>query len=300
MLGCTGSGKGNVARTLAGILHAEIVSVDSMKVYRRMDIGTATPPPASRADIPHHLIDVVEPSDEFSVARFVELAERAIADVHSRNKITLAVGGTALYIKSLSEGLFEGPGADEALRNTLKRRAAEEGTESLHAELAEVDPEAADRIHRNDERRIVRALEVYHLTGKPISSHQAQWSAGRRSDFDMTFVGLRHERDAQNRRINARVRKMMDMGLVDEVLSLLAESKPLSTQAAQAVGYAEMIRHLRGEWELDYAVEQIKINTRRLAKHQRTWFRRFADVHWIDLDEQFDPAAVAKTIATCI
>ena len=198
--------------------------------------------------------------------------------------VVLAVGGTALYIKALSEGLFEGPGADPAIRARLRARARKEGLAALHAELGRVDPHAAGRIHPNDEKRIIRALEVFELTGRPISRLQRQWDARRRR-YECVFIGLRRSRQDTNRRINARVKRMIEMGLREEVATLLAEPKGLSPQAAQALGYAEMIRHLRGQCSLEEAVEQIKINTRQFAKQQRTWFRRFADVHWIDVAE---------------
>jgi len=298
ILGCTGCGKGAVGRELARRVGGQIVSVDSMKIYRRMDIGTAKPSAAERAAVPHHCIDVVEPSESFSVAQFVAHADRAIGAIGAAGDVALAVGGTSLYIKALSEGLFEGPPADEEVRAALRRRAREAGPAALHAELAEVDPEAAGRIHPHDERRIVRALEVYRKTGRPISELQGQWDRGERR-YDCTFIGLRRERRDQGRRINARVRRMVAMGLRDEVAGLLAEPAGLSDQAAQAVGYAEMIDHLRGACSLAEAVERIKINTRRLAKKQRTWHRRFRDVTWFDLGAEEAPeSAVDRIVAS--
>ncbi len=282
ILGCTGCGKGSLGRELATRAGGEIVSIDSMKVYRRMDIGTAKPSPETRANLPHHLIDVAEPSEEFSVARYVEAADAAIADIQSRRRPVFVVGGTPLYIKALLEGLFEGPGADETLRDRLRGEAAELGGEVLHARLREVDPVAADRIHPNDLRRIVRALEVFELTGKPISSLQEQWDRQRR--YECLSIGLRRDREDQNHRTNERVRRMIDAGLVEEVAALLAEPEPLSTTAGKAVGYAELIEHLQGSSTLADAVEMIKINTRQLAKSQRTWFKRFEDVTWVDLE----------------
>jgi tRNA dimethylallyltransferase len=292
LIGCTGSGKGTVARRVARRLNAEIVSVDSMKVYRRMDVGTAKPGAAERAEVPHHLIDVVEPSESFSVAQFVELADQVIADIHARGRPVLCVGGTALYLKGLTHGLFEGPSADANVRADLRARALAEGTQRLHDELRRVDPEAADRIHPNDMRRIERALEIHALTGRPISDLQTQWrSASPR--YACRWLGIRREREDQSRRINRRVVRMMEAGLPAEVRSLLAEPAPLSDQARQAVGYAEIIEHLQGGCSLEDAVEAIKINSRRLAKQQRTWFRRFEDVTWIDaaVDEPADELA---------
>ena len=282
ILGPTACGKGAVGRELARRLGGQIVSVDSMKVYRRMDIGTAKPSAKARGQVRHHCIDVVEPSEGFSVAQYVEHADRAIEAVTAAGDVALAVGGTSLYVKALSEGLFEGPPADEATRAALRRRAAAEGLVALHAELAGVDPAAAARIHPNDERRIVRALEVFRATGEPISELQRQWGAGPRR-YDCVFLGLRRDKADQSRRINARVRRMAEANLRGEVAGLLAEPAGLSRQAARAVGYAEMIEHLAGRCTLADALERIKINTRRLAKKQRTWHRRFEGVVWFDV-----------------
>ncbi len=283
ILGCTASGKASLAHALARRLDAEIISVDAMKVYRRMDIGTAKPNPERRAEVAYHLLDVAEPQESFSVGRFVELAERAIEEIAARGRRVLLVGGTALYIKAISEGLFEGPGANPEIRRRLRERAAAEGTATLHAELAKVDPTSAARVHPNDMRRIERALEVYELTGQPISSLQTQWER-EHPTRDCRFVGLRRDKEEQSRRINARVRQMMEAGFLDEVQSLLREP-PLSEQARQALGYAELIEHFASpeSQSLDDAVEAIKINTRKFAKAQRTWFKRFRSVSWIDV-----------------
>jgi tRNA dimethylallyltransferase len=281
ILGVTASGKGKLAFELANRLNGEIVSVDSMKVYRRMNIGTAKPPLEKRKQIPYYLIDVVEPSDSFSVAGFLELAEAAVKDILSRNKPVVAVGGTALYIKSMLYGLFEGPGADEKIREELKEQVKAEGLDKLYAQLQKIDPEAASRISANDQRRIVRALEVYRLTGKPISSFQSQWKQS--SNNEWTIIGLRREKTEESKRINARAKMMIDAGLVDEVKGLLAEGKPLSNQARCAIGYAEIIEYLAGKTTLDDAIESIKKNTRKFAKQQRTWFKTFPGVHWLDI-----------------
>lgn len=285
ILGVTASGKGRVGFELARQLDGEIVSVDSMKVYRRMDVGTAKPSRDARQQVRYHMIDVVEPSESFSVGLFLEKANAAIKDIRSRGKVVIAVGGTALYIKALLYGLFEGPGSDEQVRAALRARVVAEGLAGLHRELACIDPEAADRINPNDAKRIIRALEVFQLTGKPISSFQKQFEAERPIQ-DWTIIGLRRERPVESRRINARAKKMIDLGLVEEVKSLLAEDKPLSQQASCAIGYAEIIGHLQGRMSLEDAVELIKKNTRRLAKGQRTWFKTFRPMHWIDIGEE--------------
>jgi len=285
ILGVTGSGKGRLAFRLAKSLGAEIISIDSMKVYRRMDIGTAKPPKEARAALKYHLIDVVEPSDSFSVGTFLELAYKAIKQINSRKKPIIAVGGTALYIKALLYGLFEGPGTNEQIRAELRARAQAEGLAQLYRELTKIDPVAADRISPNDSKRIIRALEVYTITGKPISSLQRQFNA-EKPVHDWTIIGLRREKPDANSRINNRVKKMIAAGLVDEVKSLLSEQKPLSPQARCAIGYAEIIDHLSGQIGLENATELIKKNTRRLAKNQRTWFKTFKNIHWLDIEPE--------------
>lgn len=285
ILGVTASGKGQLAFDLAESRGAEILSIDSMKVYRRMDIGTAKPPQEARQRLTYHLIDVVEPSDSFSVGSFLDAASDTIGQIKSRKKEIVAVGGTALYIKALLYGLFDAAGADEQLRTELRARAEAEGPAELHRELATIDPVAAERINPNDTRRIIRALEVYHITGKPISTLQKQWEA-QEPKHDWTIIGLRREKNDASSRINKRVRKMIAAGLVNEVKALLAEDKPLSKQARCAIGYAEIIEHLNGRMSLEEATELIKKNSRRLAKGQRTWFKTFRDVHWLDVEPE--------------
>lgn len=292
IVGCTAGGKESLGMALAGASGGQIVSVDSMKIYRRMDIGTAKASAAARRAVAHHCIDLVEPSENFSVGRYVEAADAAISAIAAAGATVLAVGGTPLYVKAVSEGLFEGPAADPALRAALKARAAVEGLAALHRELAALDEAAGARIHPNDEKRIIRALEVHALTGKPISELQRQWEAGT-GRYDCLFIGIRRSREDASGRINRRVKRMIDQGLRDEVAALLAEPEGLSAQAAQAVGYAEMIDHLQGRCTLDEAIERIKINTRQLAKHQRTWFRRFP-VQWIDAEPETPSAAIAE------
>ena len=313
ILGVTGTGKGRLAFDLAETISAEIISIDSMKVYRRMDIGTAKPPSVARQRIKYHLIDVVEPSDSFSVAAFLEAALHATEQIKHRDKPVIAVGGTALYIKALLYGLFEGPGTDEQIRTKLRQQAEAEGTEYLYRQLAKIDPVAAERIDPNDSKRIIRALEVYKITGKPISSLQQQWKREahlvkgvrlnsaevretnkkrdtryemRDTQYDWTIIGLRRAKADTNSRINKRVKKMIAAGLVDEVKSLLAEDKPLSQQARCAIGYAEIIDYLNGQISLEDATELIKKNTRRLAKNQRTWFKTFENINWLDIDAE--------------
>jgi tRNA dimethylallyltransferase len=290
ILGATASGKSALAMELARRMRGEILSLDSMQVYRGMDIGTAKPTPAERADVRHHLIDVVEPTESFTVARFVELADACVADAAARHVPLIATGGTPLYYKALFEGLFDAPGADAALRDRL----ASQTNESLHARLSQVDAPAAARIHVNDRKRLVRALEVFELTGRPISAMQVEWGSSDTGAFarhPARWFGLEWDREALNRRINARVKQMLADGWVDEVRRLLDRHGELSKTAAEATGYAELIRHVRGELSLDDAVEQIKIATRQLARKQMKWFRRWRQVRWIRAEEGTDAAS---------
>lgn len=295
ILGCTASGKGELARRLALVLDAEIVSLDSMKIYRGMDIGTNKPSHSERAATPHHLIDVADVWESFSAARYVELADAAINSIHERGRPALLVGGTMLYFRCLHEGIFTGPSADADIRARIRRRISTEGSDRLHAELASIDPAAAAKIHPQDHRRIERALEVFELTGIPISRLQAQWdrSALRRPDWSWRIIGLSRQREAANKRINERVRRMIASGLVDEARRLWSDPRGLGAQARAAVGYAELYDHFEGQTSLEEAVERIKINSRRLAKSQRTWLKRVADISWFDPDTTSADAIVS-------
>jgi tRNA dimethylallyltransferase len=277
LLGPTASGKSALAMEIARRIRAQILSVDSMQVYRHMDIGTAKPSSAEQREIPHHCIDLVDPDQSFTAARFVQQADQTIADTHERGVPLIAAGGTPLYYKSLFQGLFEGPTADPALRERLKAL----GQDQLHRRLARVDPQAAQRIHPNDTRRMVRALEVHELTGQSISSLQNQWRSPP-TRHEALWIGLGWERDALNRRINARVKIMLEAGWLQEVRQLLDRYPRLSKTAAEATGYHELIDHLESKITLSDAVERIKIATRQLARRQMKWFRRYENVHWLD------------------
>lgn len=277
ILGPTASGKTALALDVAQRLGAEILSVDSMQVYRDMNIGTAKPSAEEQRRTRHHLIDLVDPTESFAVAQFVDRADKVIADARTRNVPLIATGGTPMYYKALFEGLFEGPSADDALRSRLN----EEPLESLHARLTQVDPSAAQRIHLNDRRRLVRALEVFELTGKAITDLQQEWGAGAHRHEALWF-GLNWEKEALNRRINARSKLMLQAGWLDETRALLDKYGTLSKTAGEATGYHELIEHLHGRMSLEDAGEQIKIATRQLARRQVKWFRRFERVQWLD------------------
>jgi tRNA dimethylallyltransferase len=290
IVGATASGKGSLARRIAGPLDAELLSVDSMKVYRRMDVGTAKPTPEQRAAVPHHLLDLAEPHEPFSVAAFLESARRAEADVRARGRLPLFVGGTALYLKALRQGIFPEPARDAACRRELEAWADREGEGALHRALAEVDPAAARRIHPHDRKRLVRALEVFRTGGQPISDRQTQFASSGRP---VCWVGIRWPRDQLVRRIELRVDRMMDAGLLDEVRSLV-EHRAFGPTSREGIGYRELLRHLRGETSLEEAVRQIKVRTRQFARRQDTWFRSFPDIHWLEMDDGRDPGELAR------
>jgi tRNA dimethylallyltransferase len=302
IIGATGSGKSALAMEVARRLgHAEILSVDSMQVYRGMDIGTAKPSAGDRAEVRHHLIDVCEPTEEFTVARFVEMAQGVIGAQQPNGRANgretlIAVGGTPLYFKSLFGGMFQGPAADPEIRRRLRAQEPNQ----LHAALARVDPAAAARIHANDAKRLIRALEVFEQTGQPISQLQGQWNAPPR--HEAIWVGLAWEREALNRQINARVKAMLAAGWLEEVQGLLARHGRLSATAAEATGYAELIAVAQGRGTVADAGEQIKIATRQLARRQMKWFRRFPGVHWLSGQEdvQKNAAAVIELAAQAL
>lgn len=277
LTGPTASGKTRLGVELAQTLGAEIVSMDSMAIYRRMDIGTAKPTAAERRAVPHHLIDVLEPWDSASVAWWLDQAERCSRDIESRGKKVLIVGGTPLYLKALMFGLFDGPGADAELRQRLTEEARRTGAAGLHRRLSEVDPAAATRIHVNDLRRIIRALEVFQLTGRPISSFQREWRSGAKSETfsqdESQVLVLDVPRETLHERIHCRVEAMFAAGFVDEVRMLRGLGRALGKEASQAVGYQEILAHLDGLADIKETVERIQARTRQFAKQQMTWFR---------------------------
>ena len=299
LVGPTASGKTALGLEAAERAGAEILSLDSMAVYRGMDVGTAKPTRAERARVPHHLIDLVEPHEAFSTGRYLEAAEAAIAAVAGRGRIPLFVGGTALYLKALTEGFFDGPPANWDLRNRLIAEAKAPGTPPLHERLRTVDPEAADRIHPNDLRRIVRALEVHETTGRPISELQTQFGSPS-ARHECILAGIRRGRAELHARINRRVDAMFDAGLVEEVRGLLARPQGISHAASQFVGYCEVIACLRGECTLGEARERTQTRTRQFAKRQLTWFRRFPQIRWIDAGPDDTPQALAEQAAAAL
>ena len=278
--GPTGIGKTRVAIEIAEQINGEIVGADSMQIYRYMDIGTAKPTPEERARVPHHLIDIRNPDEEFSAADYAREATVVIRDIHARGKVPLVVGGTGLYIQTLVYGIFEGPGRDEDFRQRMRTLAQEQGNAVVYQKLQEIDPKTAERLHPNDLLRIIRALEVFHLTGTPISAQQAAATAPL-EEYSPCFLVLATDREYLYTRINDRVEAMIADGLVEEVRALLERGYHAELNPMKSLGYKEIAEFLAGEYDLPTAIEYIKRNTRRYAKRQLTWFRKYEAVNWI-------------------
>jgi tRNA dimethylallyltransferase len=261
-----------------------------------MDVGTAKPTPAEQSKVPHHLIDVLQPHESFSLARYLEMAHRAVAQIQARGREVLFVGGTPLYLKGLLRGIFRGPPADWPFRRQLEEEARNRPSGFVHHRLAQVDPAAAERLHPNDTRRLIRALEVFEKTGRPISQLQQQFDTGRDASHCRVFV-LDWPPPQLNTRIDRRVDDMFAAGLVEEVQDLLNRPRPLSKTAAQAVGYREVIEHLQGVRGLAKTIELVKTRTRQFAKRQRTWFRSLSECRFVPAGAPFDPPETARQIA---
>jgi tRNA dimethylallyltransferase len=317
ILGPTAGGKSELAVRLAEQLNGQILGADSMQVYRHMDAGTAKPEPELLARAKHHLINIIEPTESFSVNDWLSQANPLIVQLLNENIRPIVVGGTNLYLKALLEGLFEGPSADPQLREKLVATP----NPILHQQLKEIDPDAAQRIHPNDQKRLVRALEVFHTTGKTITQMQEQWSdtPGQTSyHFNPILIGLRWEVPNINKRINKRVKMMFHPPQPPEAPdaqegSVSPESLPdetrrledaglLGVQAREALGYKQVLEHFAGKYSLYEAQEKTKILTRRFAKAQRTWLKRFMGVHWLDADHadmgRLTDAALAAVAAS--
>jgi tRNA dimethylallyltransferase len=289
VVGPTGVGKSAFALEIAERLEAEIVNADSRQVYCGMDIGTAKPTLDERRRVPHHLIDIRKPHDPLDVASFLALARTAIADVAARGSRAIVVGGSGLYLRVLRGGIFEGPTASIEIRDELIAVAHEKGTSHLHEQLRQVDAVAAKRISPNDLKRIIRALEVYRLTGTPISVHQQRhrFSAG---GFESLIIGLEMPREQLYDAIDRRFDAMMAAGLVDEVRALVTAGYRVDAQPLCTIGYREIAAYLRGATSLAEAVERAKRESRRLAKRQLTWFRSEPGIEWLDPSAGVEPA----------
>jgi tRNA dimethylallyltransferase len=298
LTGPTASGKTAVGIALARRLDAEILALDSATLYRGMDIGTAKPSPAERGGIPHHLIDVLDPWETASVSDYRTWALNALAEIEARGKRALFVGGTALYLKVLLRGLFGGPGADLGLRQRLLDEVDRLGEKALHDRLAGLDPATAARLHPNDRRRVIRALEVIELAGRPLSTLQAEHD--QPAPPDVPVIALDIPRARLNDRINRRVRRFVEVGLVDEVRRLLASPRRLSATAAAAIGYREVIAMLGQRDAIEPTIEAIQARSRQFAKRQATWFRGLKEVRSIQVAPDEDSETTAARLAEVI
>ncbi|HEY2414625.1 MAG TPA: tRNA (adenosine(37)-N6)-dimethylallyltransferase MiaA [Pirellulaceae bacterium] len=328
LTGPTAAGKTHVGIELARRIGAEIVSLDSMAVYREMDIGTAKPSAAQRQAVPHHLIDVVPPTEDFSLSEYVDAAHAAIVDIRGRGHEVLFVGGTPLYLKALLRGVYQGPPADWEFRAAIERDLQSVPLAALHQRLQVVDPLLAAKLHPNDKRRIVRGLEVFKTTGQRLSHLQTQFDEAQQAEAVNVFV-LSWPREALQRRIDARVESMFASGFVAEVEGLLARYGTLSRTAIQAVGYREVVEKLgggsglgargagdrgqgtgdrkksevggqRAEESWADCVERVKVRTRQFAKRQETWFRSLSECTSVTMEEDFEPGVVAEKILSAV
>jgi tRNA dimethylallyltransferase len=277
--GPTAVGKSEIALLLAEQIGGEIISADSMQVYRGLDIGTAKPSPAERARVPHHLIDICDLTENFDAAQFIRRAQKAVAEIQSRNKIPVFCGGTGLYFKAFLSGLGEAPATNPELRAELEAASFE----SLLRELRERDATAYEKIDKQNPRRVIRAVEVIRLTGKKFSEQRAEWKAQCALPIKTNFYCFTRPPADLHARINARVDAMFARGLVDETRGLLTRGLEQNKTAMQAIGYRQVVEHLRGERPLADTIELVKSRTRQFAKRQLTWFRRQLDPEWIEL-----------------
>lgn len=282
VLGPTAVGKTDLSLQIAKKLNCEIISADSMQIYHNMDIGTAKVSPDIRKIIPHHMIDIISPEKEFSVAEYQKNVDKKIKNIVSTGKIPLMVGGTGLYIKAVVKGfLLPEMEKNQDLRQKLRKKASKEGNRAVHKELAKIDPRLAEKLHPNDLRRVIRGIEIYHQTGK-TKTYFKKMQQQKKSRYKNIKIGLTRPRKNLYQRINQRVDKMMARGLMNEVKKLYT-TYDLSKTALQALGYKEIIKHLDGEYNKKEAVRRIKRNTRHLAKKQLTWFKRDDDIYWFDV-----------------
>ncbi|MDQ0337353.1 tRNA dimethylallyltransferase [Caldalkalibacillus uzonensis] len=294
IVGPTAVGKTRLSIELAKALKGEIISGDSMQVYKGMDIGTAKITEEEKEGIPHYLIDILEPDEDFSVSQFQSLTKSCIKEINERGRIPILVGGTGLYVQAVTHDFHFAEEYDPGLRENWERFLAEHGKEALHKELQKRDPSYAKELHPNNTRRVIRALEIIETTGQSMAHYQQDWH--RLSPYDLIMIGLTMQREKLYERINQRVDNMIAQGLVEEVRQLLNRGVPRRSTAMQAIGYKEIVRYLEDELTLDEAVELIKRNTRRYAKRQLTWFRRMDEIRWFEVIDHHQFPALVKNI----
>ncbi len=288
--GPTASGKTALSVKLAKSLGGEIVSADSMQIYKYMNIGTAKPTEEEKQGIPHHMMDFLEPSASFSVAEYCEMTHNVIADIHKRGKLPIIVGGTGLYIDSLVNNVdFGETDSSDSIRRELEKMAETEGKEAVHRLLFEIDPETAEKYHPNNLRRIIRAIEFYRVTGKTISGHAKE---EKTTPYNSIYFCINWDREVLYDRINRRVDMMVKDGLIDEVKGLLSRGYDKASTAMQGIGYKEFYDYFDGKASLDDTLELIKMNSRRYAKRQLTWFRRNKDIHWLEYNDSITDTAI--------
>ena len=298
VVGPTACGKTKLGVELAKALNGEVVSVDSMQIYRGMTIGTAAPTPEEMDGVPHHMVAVADPEEQWSVARYTQAATACVEDILARGRRVVLVGGTGLWLDALISGRTFAPGQSGGeIRRELEQRFEREGIQGLWAELEQVDPESAGKLHRADTKRILRALEVYRETGKTISAHNAETAALPRR-YDPVKIGLAfRDREDMKALIDRRVDKMVEEGLLEEVQALLRRGLPRTATALQAIGYKEFLGVLDGTVTQDQAIEEVKLRSRQYAKRQLTWLRRDREIHWIywEKERDFDRALRLST-----
>lgn len=295
LVGPTAVGKTALSLTLASRYDCEIISVDSMQVYRHMDIGTAKATARERGGINHHLIDIVDPNENYDAARFTGDSLKAIREIHGRGRLPLLTGGTGLYLRALLHGIFPGAPADEQVRQELHHRLAFEGCSKLHEELVSIDRISAGRIQINDSQRLLRALEIFYVSGIPWSKHlEDQRKQAPENVFsNLLQIGLTCDRDQLYSRINTRCQNMIDTGLEDEVRKLLAMGYNKSMKSLGSIGYRHMIGYFDGEWSFEEMIRLLARDTRRYAKRQYTWFAKMVDLQWFQVNE---PARIVQFV----
>ncbi|MBU4310226.1 tRNA (adenosine(37)-N6)-dimethylallyltransferase MiaA [bacterium] len=295
IVGPTAVGKSEVAIELAKKINGEIVSCDSRQVYEHLNIGTAKPTKEERKKIPHHLIDIIKPNEEFNAFLYAQRAHEAISKVHKKKKIPILVGGSGLYVRAVLNGIFPGAGKNKEIRNRLEKFSSS----ALYKKLKETDPKTALRLHPHDKVRLIRALEVYELTGQPISALQ-KVSKEKKPNYNLMMVGLKRKREELYQRINKRVEGMIEGGLVEEVRGLLKKGFSKDLIALKGLGYKEIIGYLDREYGLEEAIRLLKRNSRRFAKRQLTWFSQDKRIHWIEIAEKDLANRVASQIANMV